>query len=204
MAGAGVTTCTRPKLAATQVVLVVPGAGLLGEHAGEPLPVEVHPLIAGSVDALGQVARAVGVDIVQGGLGLRLHVGEQHAGDARLRLAGAIADLADFHQLAVRGVLLVEELGGAHQHRVEGVLPLGIGGVLGEAVEGHDAAAEAVGANLEAGAVAGERVRPRLPRRVLWSIVFRRLIRLRNAALAIVEEHLEHPVRAHRIEGIAG
>ena len=48
-----------------EVALVEPGAGLLGEDAGDAFAIQIDPLVARAVQADGQVLQALGVDLLR-------------------------------------------------------------------------------------------------------------------------------------------
>ena len=56
----------RAEPALPEVALVVPAFRLLGEDAGHPLAVEVHPAIGGAIQPLRQVLQAFGVELANG------------------------------------------------------------------------------------------------------------------------------------------
>ncbi len=151
----------------TQVALVEPPLGLLGQNAGEPLPIQVDPLVARPVEAVGKILQALPVNVVDffvnGCLGvLELQwrqcflevtalwhapvTGLSRRGDKRSdRVASSeivrvIADVA------------VNEICGTHQ-----AVPAHLF-LIGEVVEHQGSLTQAVGPHLEAGSVGGERV----------------------------------------------
>ena len=147
----------------TDVALVEPGAGLLGEDAGDAFAVEVGPLVGSAVHSDRQVFQARGVDLLHRVLhdGLGVFVLERR--QAALQIAAVvalIARLSDGAQKGVDGVagaggiLLVRigEVGGAHQAIVADVR------LTREMMEHQHPLAEAAGAHLKARAVGGEGV----------------------------------------------
>ena len=55
------------------VALVEPAVTLLGEHAGEAVAIEIDPLIAAAVDAVGQIVEAVDICVAD----CRIDVGQR-------------------------------------------------------------------------------------------------------------------------------
>ena len=146
-----------------EVALVEPGAGLLGQDAGDALAVQVGPLVGCAIQPDGQVLQAFGIHLLHRVLHDGLGVFELDRRQAALQIAVGlpfVAGLSDREQERVDG--------GA---RIVGVLLVGVGEVGGaheavvahasfaiEMVEHQDALAQAVGAHLEAGAVGREGV----------------------------------------------
>lgn len=148
-----------------QVGLVVPGAGLLGEHAGEPFAVEVDPLIAGTLGADGNVLEFIGRDGPDGRVDLGLAVGERNRRQlARfVRCVGGraflICAMRDGPKDGVAGLLGIIELCGF------GIVEVGradeiVRGTqfLFEVMKHQNPAAQSVGSHLEARAVGRERI----------------------------------------------
>ncbi len=117
---------TGRSLMRAEVALVEPGAGLLGEDAGDAFAVQIGPLVGRAVHADGQVLQALGVHLLHRVLHDGLGVFELDRRQAALQIAAVVplvAGLGDGAQegvdgvAGVGGVLLVGigEVGGAHQ-----------------------------------------------------------------------------------------
>ena len=223
-----------PNRPPAQVALVEPGAGLLGQDAGDALAVQVDPLVGRAVEAGGQVLQACRVHLENLILDGCLAVLELERRQRLLEVGGVLDAVAHDHGLGVvphvaglrdranergeagaalmgelvfdrDGLRVVEvgvvELGGAHQ----AVVALLARGQVGNVMEHQDAAAAAIGAHLEAGAVGGEGVGANGPGLVPADDEARTNsmllgfgpgwveIDLLVVALVVVEDHLEHP-----------
>ena len=87
-------TCSRRRPAAVdraEVALVEPGAGLLGEDAGDAFAVQIGPLVGRAVQPDGQVLQALGVDLLHRVLHDGLGVLELDRRQAALQIAAVVA-----------------------------------------------------------------------------------------------------------------
>src|SRR6266540_1508668 len=155
-----------------EVALVEPGAGLLGEYAGDALAVQVCPLIACAVHASGEILQAFGVDLLDFVLHDRLAVYELDWGQAAFEIVIAVmlvAGLGDGAQDGVdrlagvgrRLLVRVSEISGANKAVISLLLAAW---TIRNVVEHQHALAEAVGAHFKARPIGGEWILARLPR----------------------------------------
>ena len=75
----------------TQVPFVKPSICLLGENAGDAFSVQIHPLITRSVHSIGEVLKALWVDIPDGFLNDRLAVFEFQGWQGFFQVDSALA-----------------------------------------------------------------------------------------------------------------
>jgi hypothetical protein len=146
----------------TQIALVEPALRLLGEDSGSAFAIQIHPLIASAVQADGQVCHAFCIRLPDWLLGELFWAGNSGVLEFKWRerffqiAIGLILDrlanvarLCDTGDERRDGAFGIRKLGGAYQAIIDAQL-------LREMMEREDAAAKAVGAHLEAGAVGGE------------------------------------------------
>src|SRR5882724_1229700 len=148
------------------IALVVPGARLLGEDAGNAFAVQVGPAVGTAVQAYGKVFKARRINLLDDLLHGRHDVFELDRRQAALGVAPAIAGLSNSPQESIDGV---SDIGGidfvgifeicrAHQAVASNIR------LVWKVVEHQYASAKASGADLKAGTVGGERVWARFPR----------------------------------------
>src|SRR2546428_2666458 len=153
----------------TEVALVVPTVRLFGEDAGYAVAIQGHPLIAGPIEANGQIFQALCVNLPDWLLGEFFGAGNLAVLEFqwrerffqipirlvldRLENIPRLGDTADERS---DGAFSVRKLGGAHQAIIDAQL-------LREMMEHEHATAKGVGAHLEAGAIRREGVLPDWP-----------------------------------------
>ena len=159
---------------------------MLDQDFGQPLSIEVHELVARRRDPGRQVGQALGAHLAQRLVDPRRAVGELEGWEGplavgvRARVAHVAADRDAGQERRDRRALgLVLEIGRVDEAR--------LAAELREVMEHEDPAAAAVAAHLEAGPVAGERIRANRPG---GELLRRRDVRI---VLAVVEHDLEQP-----------
>ncbi len=179
------------------VRLVEPAAALFGEDAGRSFAIEVDPPIPRRIESAGEILEAVRVDVTNRFVDRRRAVGEverrQAAGQIAADAVAAIGGLRDRLQKRVRRL---DRIGRRWRVREIGRADEAVDvdrRLAAEVVEHQRAPAQTIGAHLEPAAMRGEGVHPAGPRRtgIRWhgriDIVF-----------AVVEDHLEAPIRGKR------
>jgi hypothetical protein len=186
-------TDTRLQIGRTQVRLVVPAPALFGQNTGDAFAIQVDPARLRARQPVRQIAEDVGVDVAQRLVDRGLGVLELDWRQRTRQVARALADIPGLRggqQIRIerlrrvyRRCRCMPKVGRANE-AIESHRRFG-----GEMVEHQDAPAQAVRSDLEAGAIAGERIEAARP----WRRRVRRQ-RCRQVVLAVVEDELEAPV----------
>ena len=195
-----------PEAPFAEVLLVKPGVGFFGKHAGDAFAVEVDPAVAVAVDAGRKIFKAGGVDFLKRKLVERqiveradrifefeLRQGTFEVG--RIRRGNPFeARLHNLRNEGSVGLFRVGEFGRPYKIVVDAQF-------AGKMMEDQNATAQAVAADFKAGSIGRERILADGPLSVRRQIQhgrredpFIRVLCFLVMTLAVVEYQLEHPI----------
>ena len=179
-----------------EIALVIPDVVISRENALSAFAVEIEPLVLPAVDVGWQVGEARGIDLLHVALNDGRGIGQVERRQGALEVGSvALADIAGLRHGRDEGrgrAFGIGEFRAPDQivRRAE---------LVGEMMEHQDLTAQPIGADVEAGAIARERILPRRPglrgrERGCYELTSLRVGgKRRRVALAVVEHGLEQP-----------